>query len=537
MIDAEGEYAFEDGKLYIKWSEDELPNQLEFSNVGIGLVLTDKSYIKIQNIHFSHFETTALAEYGGYSLSHVSSHDVYITECSFEYCMKGIGIAVDAADKERKTYNWYIDHCTFTYMDNRAILAHTKDPDDNFPHIPYSDIWVTNNYFYHLNFHCEGGAGIEFITPRNIYFLNNTVNYTSHNAVYFHSPVSRDGVHTTGNCLIRGNLIDGSCSGNPDCGGIKIEWCSTKNYVWKNMLVMENLCQNSFGYSKGGYYLNKWFDRSYDAGGIYVDSCTGPVIYRNIVYNVGDYLYHVTKNWERDASIYIYNNLGVGGMIGVAFNKADREQTVKAYVKNNAFIDSGKFGFLHTRYNYSTPYEMLDFNNNLYFHVGWENSNYSGGLGVVTEEDKTAMYCKNFESLHKYAPTMETTEYGFDPEYKSYHSIFNRSYDERHQFLTFEDGTFDVTDKLIDKGTESLPDEVKEVLDYFNIPYKKVGSNYDLGPYEKGIESWIPSSKRRIPYSSSSSSRKPSDVTISGSPKSSHVLFPLIFTYLIFYLF
>jgi len=47
------------------------------------------------------------------------------------------------------------------------------------------------------------------------------------------------------------------------------------------------------------------------------------------VYNVGDFLYHVTSNWETDASIYIYKNFGVGGMIGVAFNKAKREKIVK----------------------------------------------------------------------------------------------------------------------------------------------------------------------------------------------------------------
>ncbi len=30
MIDEEGEYAFEEGKLYIKWSKSSLPNTLEF---------------------------------------------------------------------------------------------------------------------------------------------------------------------------------------------------------------------------------------------------------------------------------------------------------------------------------------------------------------------------------------------------------------------------------------------------------------------------------------------------------------------------
>ena len=522
MIDAEGEYAYEDGILYIKWSEDQLPNQLEFSNAGIGLSLSEKSYVKIQNIHFSHFEGAALGEYGGRSKSHTSSHDVFITECSFEYCLRGVDITVDASDKERMTYNWHIEHCTFTHMDSRAIYTLPLDAEANFPHVPYSDIWITNNYFYHLNFHSEGAAGIEFISPRNIYFLNNTVNYTSHNAVYFHSPVSKDGVHATGNCLIRGNLVDGSCSGNPDCGCIKIEWVKNTNYVWKNMLVMENLCQNSFGYSKGGYYRDNWFDRSYDGHGIYLDCCTGPVIYRNIVFNAGADSYVAVKNHEREGLTYIYNNLGVGGMIGLVFTAVDREQTAKAFIKNNAFIDSGKYGFWRT----TTPEELLDFNNNLYYHIGWENSNYSGGLGVVQDVNNKWLSMKDFDALHKLIPTMETTKYDFDPEYKSYYSIFNRSYDERHKHLNFEDGTFEVTDKLMDKGTETLPDEVKEVLDYFKIPYTKVGSNYDIGPYEKGIESWIPSSSNS--KRSSSSSGIPSDVPVSRSLRTFCFLTPII---------
>ena len=198
-------------------------------------------------------------------------------------------------------------------------------------------------------------------------------------------------------------------------------------------------------------------------------------------------------------------------------------------VKNNVFIDSGKFGFWRT----TTSEEMLHFNNNLYYHVGWEKSNYSGGLGVIQDANNSWISIKDFDALNKVIPTMETTKYDFDPKYKSYYSIFNRSYDERHKYyLNFEDGTFDVTDKLIDKGTESLPDEVKEVLDYFRIPYTKVGNNYDLGPYEKGIESWIPSSNNNRRYSSSS--EDPSSIPVSGSSRLYCILTPIF--YLILYL-
>ena len=40
MIDQEGEYAFEDGKLYIKWSGSSLPNTLEFSIYDVAMIVS-----------------------------------------------------------------------------------------------------------------------------------------------------------------------------------------------------------------------------------------------------------------------------------------------------------------------------------------------------------------------------------------------------------------------------------------------------------------------------------------------------------------
>jgi len=53
-----------------------------------------------------------------------------------------------------------------------------------------------------------------------------------------------------------------------------------------------------------------------------------------------------------------------------------------------------------------------------------------------------------------------------------------------------------VTPELVDKGTSSLPQVVYDMLDFFNIKDVKSGSNYDLGPYETGAKSWIPSSMK-----------------------------------------
>jgi len=268
------------------------------------------------------------------------------------------------------------------------------------------------------------------------------VNYTSHNAVYFHTPVSKDAVHTTGNCLIRGNLIDGSCSGNPDCGCIKIERVDGVNREWKNMLVMENLGQNSFGWNRMDVYRKIWLDRCFGGEGVYLDSCTGPIIYRNIMYNTGVYLYHFGCALDQEAPTYTYNNLGIGSMIGLAIRGVENQQN--AYAKNNVIIDAGKVGFWNTRGDYSIDYEKLNCNNNLYYHVAWQKTDYSGGIGVVQDADNHWLTFNDFDVLHKVAPTVETTNYSFDPKYVSYPSTFNLSYDERHRISYFDDGTFDV---------------------------------------------------------------------------------------------
>ena len=61
-----------------------------------------------------------------------------------------------------------------------------------------------------------------------------------------------------------------------------------------------------------------------------------------------------------------------------------------------------------------------------------------------------------------------------------------------------------------------------ELLNYFGIEDTKKGTNYDLGPYEEGVASWIPSSKGKPiepPHDWSSSGWYPS---IHDSSSNSH---------------
>ena len=67
MIDQEGEYAFEEGKLYIKWSGSSLQNTLEFSIYDVTMIVSGSEYVKIHNIHFTHYEQYGIYESAGWS--------------------------------------------------------------------------------------------------------------------------------------------------------------------------------------------------------------------------------------------------------------------------------------------------------------------------------------------------------------------------------------------------------------------------------------------------------------------------------------
>jgi len=267
------------------------------------------------------------------------------------------------------------------------------------------------------------------------------------------------------------------------------------------MLVTENLCQNTFGWTKTSYNRKKWYDRGYGGFGFFTDYVSGPLFYRNIVSNVGSYGFTLHKEWEDGNQTMIVNNLIVGAPNAISIAGATRDQVSRISVLNNVIVDASTFGFILGRSGYPTPYDKFDFNNNLYYHYGWSGGKWNAGIGVIQDSDNSWQVINTFDDLHKSAPNWETTEYLFDPEYGTYKSCYNLSLDERHFASVFDDGTFNVTSPLIDKGTDSLPKALQDLLKFYKINDVKRGSRYDLGPFEAGVESWIPSSKKEDPIS------------------------------------
>jgi len=239
------------------------------------------------------------------------------------------------------------------------------------------------------------------------------------------------------------------------------------------------------------------------------------------VYNVGDFGFTIFNQWEDGNQTMIVNNLIVGAPEAISVAGATKEQESHISILNNVIVDAAIFGFIISRENYPTPFDKIDVNNNNYYHYGWSGGRYQAGVGVIQDSNDYWQVAHTFDILHEIAPKWETTNYSFDPKYGSYKSCYNLSFEERHFVAEFEDGTFDVTSALIDKGTESLPKALKDLLKFFNIDDVKQGNRYDLGPYESGVKSWIPSSKKQKPIYYSSDSSDSSSASSSGHKSSS----------------
>jgi len=512
MIDEEGEYAYEDGMLYIKWSQDTLPASLEFSAAELAMYFIGTKYVKVINIHFTLYDSFAMYEAGGRDPS-VSDDcsNIYIRQCSFDYNPTGLLAIHGTANANSAAHDWHIEYCNFTHCDAVALALFGDDPHE--ADVGIDRFFITNNYFYDIGFSSESNSGVTFDHVKGIYFINNTVKYVSHIGVSVCFSDVKNGEIVTGYSLFRGNLFDGSCSANSDCGCLKF-WSHAENHEWKNTFVTENLCQNTFGWSKTSYNRNLWGERGFAGFGYYMDYASGPVFYRNIAYNLGLNGFHIYKDWEDGVQTTVVNNLVAGSVVGILLGGAEKDQTSKITVKNNVFDDNVITGFSMNRQNYPTPFDKFDVDNNLYYRVGWGGDKWTAGISIIQDSSGSRAY-QSFEDLHKLSPDWEKTEYGFDPKYGECRTMYNLSYDDRHFYSTFKDGTFAVTTPLVDKGSDTLPQVVIDMLNYFGIQDVKVGDNYDLGPYEKGVGSWIPSSEGKDgavdpPYDWSSSGWSPS---------------------------
>jgi len=316
--------------------------------------------------------------------------------------------------------------------------------------------------------------------------------------------VSQGNEVSTGNVLIRGNLFDQVCTGSSDCGCVIFAGSGGSGTgLWKNILVTENVCQNSFGWSRTCYHrdMYPYYGECGFAGyGFYIDTGSGIVFYRNIAYNIAQTTFLSNYIYVGNQQLSYVNNLIVSDIKGFSITGYTDKQEGFITIKNNIIVDEAYIGMMISTDKYD-KYDKFEVNNNLYYNIGYNASGTGGVAGIYSNANKKWNYLRTFDDLHSQLPTWETTEYSFNPNYKKFPSQYDHkdvNYSKRMFVSYFDDGVFDVTPALEDKGSSTLPQPVQDVLKFFGIPDVKTGSNYDLGPFEKGVKSWIPSSKKDL---------------------------------------
>jgi hypothetical protein len=349
---------------------------------------------------------------------------------------------------------------------------------------------LSNSYLHNMGFNCdaENRVGSSFANAKDIYILNNTIARVSHNGFQFSFSASSAGSVSTGSILVRGNVWSQACCSNADCGCLKF-WSPPESHIWKDVLVTENLCQSTFGWTRPSWERQMWSSPGFGGFGWYTDHYGSISWFKNIAYNVASTSITMYKYWE-DSNNYIYNNLLIGSGVGFSLGGQAQTQTGTTEVKNNIFIEQAQAGFV-TAGSGTIDTTKIKLDSNLYWNVSWSGKYWR----PIVLQDSAGWNPLDWTEAN--SRNWELTKYTFNPQYPAHVPLYNFSdpaSNSVHQYLEFPQGVFGVTDALVDKGTASLPTELVTLLNKFGLCYQSSGASYDLGPFEKNspCTTWMP---------------------------------------------
>eukprot|EP00727_Mastigamoeba_balamuthi_P014506 m51a1_g9680 hypothetical protein (786) ;mRNA; r:1293568-1296515 len=492
FLDDDGEFFYDAAAKTLLVKKANLnPDSLEISTDRLKLAfdLSSKSYVRLQNLRAMFYSDAAVYEGGGWDADSQSSLNVTIERCKFFYCNNGVKITRGAENPSASLRFWTIADSEMGFIDTQALSAVVGVSATPSPHVGASDFAVTGSYFHDLGFNSDNvnRVGMGFENAKGFRLLNNTIARTSHTAFIFAgTAVTAAGETYSGSILVRGNTFDAPCMGNADCGCLKF-WADDGSHRWRDVLVAENVCTNSVGWTKTAALRNLWGSGGYIGYGIYTDGGGGFTFWRNAVLGASSGSVVLVKNWQ-DSDNYVYNNLlvGSGSSIGLTFKGT--QQTGVLDIKNNVLLDTIGDG-IHLETSQSEKSKVL-LNNNLYHGINAAKQSWSGLIHVEGSEDKCF---DTFGAAQAYNPAWETTQYSFDPRYGPYPPFDSTVYDQRNHPRDFDIRAFAATQPLVDKGAE-LPQAVRSLLARFGVCDDVQGSTYDLGPFEKDSRcgTWMP---------------------------------------------
>eukprot|EP01105_Mastigella_eilhardi_P014654 TRINITY_DN3335_c0_g1_i1.p1 TRINITY_DN3335_c0_g1~~TRINITY_DN3335_c0_g1_i1.p1 ORF type:complete len:865 (+),score=143.04 TRINITY_DN3335_c0_g1_i1:3-2597(+) len=373
FLDLDGEYFYDSvaHKMYLKYSgsdftklEVSLTNNTRFTGIDLSLV----SYVNIVGLQFRLFEQYAVSENGGWSSSlHGSSH-VHIKNVDIQYCNIGLYISHGCASEDNYLQYWYLTGSKIGYIDSHAINMY--NPATPSPRVGVRNVYIQGNDFHDLGFNCddENRVGAAFGNPKYLYILDNTISRVSHNGFQISYSAADGNDIYTGQVLVRGNKWNQPCCSNADCGCLKF-WSPNEAHKWKDVLVVDNICQNSFGWTRPSYNRQLWA-HGYGGFGWYTDHVSGVSLFRNVAYNNADVGITMYMLWEDEAN-YIYNNLLIGSPYGFSLGGKTQDQTTTTDIKNNVFLDMEEYSFSVSANDGTIEPDHIQLNDNLYWHSGW----------------------------------------------------------------------------------------------------------------------------------------------------------------------
>ncbi|KAH3758290.1 Alpha-L-arabinofuranosidase C [Pelomyxa schiedti] len=484
-LDTNGEYFFDAvaKKLYFKISGSIDWSKIEISvsnSTKKGFILSGHSYIKIQGFNIMLFEDSGISENGGWNVGSGYSGYVTISNCNIQYCNFGLAVSHGCATDTNYMEHWTFTDCEVGNIDSQGISLYNPA---TFPRVGIKNFIVQRSNFHDMGFNCDGEnrVGSAFSNPKYLYILDNNITRVSHNGFQISYSASSGSEITTGQVLVRGNTWNQPCCSNADCGCLKF-WSPSESHVWRDILITENTCLNSFGWTYPSFNRKLWGGRGYGGFGWYTDHVGGVAWYRNIAYNNQDVGVTMYMLWE-DSDNYIYNNLIIGSLTGYSLGGKRSSQSGDTFIKNNVFLDSEFYAFSESAQVGEVEPNFIFLDNNLYWHAGWNRTVWKPGVVVVQDSNGWVPY-PTFNDLHVDFPAWETTALSFNPGYGPYDTTCNTSGDALYRVRQFDASAFEVTTALIDQGTSSLPSGLVTLLNLFSVCDPKYGTNYDLGPFE-----------------------------------------------------
>ena len=507
LIDSPGEWWYDvtNSRLYL-WPRvpgNPASQDIEISRRDVGFVLSDRSYITLNNLNIELFNDFILFQ--SQTCSGCGSYQNTVINSFLGYANIGIKLEQEADQLGGSvTDGFTLENSEVGYMDSRGIVLNywwSGGTADTFTHPGIKNTLIRNNELHHLALRSDydNAEGILVNFADSLRFEGNYVHHIAHNGVAINKSVIQSSKTQgfspeeikTGRILIKDNIFEKACLQNADCGEVKFWGDAPDNHVFRDVLITGNVFRNTFGWTYISDKRDHWSGginsdvQGMGGFGLYVDNASGIHAYRNIAYNNAWSGFHLYNLWW-DGDIVYSNNVSANSLNGIylAGVSSDIRSSINTQIINNVVLNNEGYGVLI--YNPSSNYGNLILDHNLYYNNGWQ-SYADGGLwmaGVMTiyRGNNPGLHYQTLSEIQAQTPWEDNGIEGaplfLDYDYAD-HTLFDGSWPNFH--LAGNNAN------VVDRGTITLPASLSSLLDTYRVADYHLGTSYDIGRYEAGF--------------------------------------------------